>query len=80
MVSPTIVDGAVESCFWPLFEVENGQWRLTYRPAEKRPVEEWLRSQKRFAHLFTPGGSDILEEIQRRVDADWDRLVEKCGG
>jgi len=28
-VSPTILDGAVESCFWPLYEVENGEWQLT---------------------------------------------------
>jgi pyruvate ferredoxin oxidoreductase beta subunit len=79
-VSPLIVDGAVESCFWPLYEVDDGEWRLTYRPAEKQPVADWLRSQKRFAHLFAPEAAEVLEEIQRRVDADWDALVERCGG
>jgi pyruvate ferredoxin oxidoreductase beta subunit len=79
-VSPAIVDGAVETCFWPLYEVDEGEWRLTYRPVEKRPVEEWLRTQKRFAHLFTPQGHDTLLEVQRLVDADWSRLIERCGG
>src|SRR5581483_6775829 len=79
-VSPSIVGGAVESCFWPLYEIDDGRWRLTYEPAEKQPVEPWLREQKRFAHLFQPGAEDVLDEIQRRVDADWERLVERCGG
>jgi pyruvate ferredoxin oxidoreductase beta subunit len=79
-LAPTIVDGAVETCFWPLYEVDEGEWRLTYRPVEKRPVEEWLRTQKRFAHLFTPQAHDTLLEIQRLVDADWGRLLERCGG
>jgi pyruvate ferredoxin oxidoreductase beta subunit len=79
-LAPTIVDGAVETCFWPLFEVDEGEWQLTYRPVEKRPVDGWLRTQKRFAHLFTPEGHDTLLEVQRLVDADWSRLLERCGG
>jgi pyruvate ferredoxin oxidoreductase beta subunit len=79
-VSPTIVDGAVESCFWPLYEVEDGTWRLTYRPVEKQPIEPWLRSQKRFAHLFTPEANGMLTDIQRQIDLEWHRLVERCGG
>src|SRR4029079_15104670 len=63
-VSPSIVDGAVESCFWLLYEIDHGEWRLTYRPPEKRPVEPWLRSQKRFAHLFAPEAEGMLDEIQ----------------
>jgi hypothetical protein len=39
------------------------------------PVEQWLAPQKRFAHLELPQ----IEEIQRRVDADWETLVERCG-
>jgi pyruvate ferredoxin oxidoreductase beta subunit len=78
-LAPTIVDGAVESCFWPLYEVDHGHWRLTYRPVEKRPIEEWLRQQKRFAHLFAPEANGVLGDIQRQVDADWEALVERCG-
>ena len=53
-LSPSIVNGAVESCVWPLYEVDDGQYRLTYRPADPIPVVDWLRTQKRFAHLFRP--------------------------
>ena len=78
-VSAAIVNGAVESCIWPLYEVDEGRWRLSYRPAEPLPVAEWLGTQKRFAHLFKPEADGFLDEIQRRVDADWEALLERCG-
>jgi pyruvate ferredoxin oxidoreductase beta subunit len=77
-LSPALVNGAVESCVWPLFEVDHDAWRLTYCPAERLPVAEWLRPQKRFAHLFRPEAVGVLEEIQQRVDADWAALLERC--
>ena len=43
---------AVDSCFWPLYEVVNGVYKITYKPAKKLPVEEFLRPQRRFKHLF----------------------------
>jgi pyruvate ferredoxin oxidoreductase beta subunit len=69
---------AVETRFWPLYEVVDGRHRLTYEPREYVPVIEWLRPQGRFAHLLAPERSNEVEEIQRRVDADWDALVERC--
>ncbi|HSC92080.1 MAG TPA: thiamine pyrophosphate-dependent enzyme [Gaiellaceae bacterium] len=69
---------AVESRFWPLYEVVGGDYRLTYVPEPPVPVEDWLRPQKRFAHLFRPGNEHLLVEIQRRVDADWDALAERA--
>ena len=53
-----ILDAAVESCFWPLYEVVDGRYRLTYEPEEVLPVEEWLRPQTRFAHLLRPENAD----------------------
>ena len=38
---------AVETCFWPLYEVEGGSYRLTYHPEEKKPVRDWLQAQGR---------------------------------
>ncbi|HEY7563241.1 MAG TPA: hypothetical protein VH650_13800, partial [Gaiellaceae bacterium] len=77
-LSPTMVNGAVESCVWPLYEVEDGHWRLTYRPEEPLPVADWLHTQKRFAHLFRPEAAGLLEEIQCSVDDDWAALLERC--
>jgi pyruvate ferredoxin oxidoreductase beta subunit len=73
-----VLRAAVDSRFWPLYEVDEGRYRLTYEPAEPVPVEEWLRPQARFAHLFRPESTHLLEEIQRRVDADWDALAARC--
>ncbi len=70
---------AVECKFWPLYEVENGKYKLNYRPRKEVPVEEWLRLQGRFAHLFTPENEHIIKEIQEGVDRRWESLLEKCG-
>jgi len=77
-IGPRILHLAVESRFWPLYEVVDGRYRLTYEPEPPVPVEEWLRPQARFAHLFRPENAVRLEEIQRRVDDDWATLVRRC--
>jgi pyruvate ferredoxin oxidoreductase beta subunit len=77
-LSPSIVNGAVESCLWPLYEVDGGRYRVTYQPAKKVPVEPWLRAQKRFEHLFRPEADGLVEEIQRHVDEDWEALLARC--
>jgi pyruvate ferredoxin oxidoreductase beta subunit len=69
---------AVDTCYWPLYEVEHGEWRLTYRPTKKLPVEEWLVRQGRFDHLFDPGNHYMIDELQRLVDRRWARLLKRC--
>jgi pyruvate ferredoxin oxidoreductase beta subunit len=71
-----LLDHAVESRFWPLYEVVDGDYRLTYEPERPVPVETWLRGQKRFAHLLA--APELVAEIQNRVDADWQRLLHLC--
>lgn len=71
---------AVDTCFWPLFEVENGTtWKLNYKPAVKKPITEYLQAQGRFRHLLRPENKSLVEEIQRRVDEDWAALLKRCG-
>ena len=67
---------AVDSCFWPLYEVTNGVYKITYKPAKKIPVEEFLKPQRRFKHLFEPGNEWMIEEIQDEVDKKWNYLLE----
>lgn len=69
---------AVETCIWPLYEVVEGKYRLTYKPKEKKPVSEWLKLQGRFRHLLLPENSSLLEEIQKEVDRRWENLLKKC--
>ncbi len=67
---------AVETCYWPLYEVENGVWKLNLKP-RKRPLEEYLKLQKRFAHLFAPENKPLLDDLQRMVDERWEALLRK---
>ena len=69
---------AVETCYWPLFEVENGKWNLSYKPKNKLPIEDFLKPQGRFKHLFKPGNEHLLEEFQAEVDKRWEELLKKC--
>jgi pyruvate ferredoxin oxidoreductase beta subunit len=69
----------VETCFWPLYEVVDGSYRLTHTPKTKQPIDTWLQGQKRFAHLLEPENHDMVVEIQHRVDAEWAALLERCG-
>jgi len=77
-ISAWIVNAAVESCLWPLYEVVEGRYRLTYRPKKVVPVEEWLRPQARFRHLFRPEARELLDAIQRRLEEDWAALLARC--
>lgn len=70
---------AIDTCVWPLYEVIDGEWRLTYEPKKKLPVEDYLRSQGRFRHLFQSGNEELIEQIQQSVDKDWERLKALCG-
>ena len=72
-----VIDAAVETCFWPLYEVVDGRYRVTYTP-RRAPVEEWLDSQQRFAHLFRPENAELIGQIQTQVDADWNELLARC--
>ncbi|RKZ26112.1 pyruvate synthase subunit beta [bacterium] len=66
---------AVDTLFWPLYEVENGKHRVTYKPRKPKPVEEWLKEQGRFRHLFQEKNRWIIEEFQRQVNERWERLL-----
>ena len=67
---------AVETCYWPLYEVIDGKYIINYKPAKKLPVEEFLRPQKRFKHMFKPGNEWMIEEFQKEVDSRWQELLD----
>jgi len=76
---------AVETCIFPLWEATNGEYQLSIpskvmalAPQKKKPAKEYLQVQGRFRHLFTPKNEKMLEEIQRRTDEKWNRLLKKC--
>ena len=69
---------AVETCVWPLYEVEYGVYKLNYEPKNKLPVEEFLKKQGRFKHMFAKGNEWMIEEAQKFVDEKWEALLKKC--
>jgi pyruvate ferredoxin oxidoreductase beta subunit len=75
---PRVLESAVESCYWPLYEVVEGRYRLTHLPKQIVPVEDWLRLQQRFAHLLRPENRSLVARIQEQVDAEWASLLERC--
>jgi len=70
---------AVETCYWPLYEVVDGEYKVTFKPREKKPIREWLERQGRFRHLMTPKNEHIIEELQEKIDRDWERLLSRSG-
>jgi pyruvate ferredoxin oxidoreductase beta subunit len=77
-ILPQICKTAVDTCIWPLYEVEEGEYHLTYKPKNKLPVEEFMKLQGRFKHCFAPGNEWTIEEAQKYVDRKWEELLEKC--
>ena len=67
---------AVETKYWPLYEVENGVHRVTVKPRKFKPVEHWLKMQGRFRHLFKEENKWMIEHIQKEVDRRWEKLLK----
>jgi len=63
---------AVKTGVWPLKEYVDGKIVHTHVPHPRLPVEEYLKKQGRFRHLFEPTRNEaLLSEIQAQVDAYW---------
>jgi pyruvate ferredoxin oxidoreductase beta subunit len=65
---------AVETAIFPLYEVENGRYKLNVDPAKLKPVEEYLKPQGRFRHLLEAE----VKEIQEHVNEEYARLKAKA--
>lgn len=67
---------AVQSGVWPLKEYLQGAVTHTVIPRHRLPVEEYLRCQGRFSHLFLPQrNEELLREIQSAVDDYWEGIA-----
>lgn len=61
---------AVLTGMWNLYEIENGVFKLTFKPPKRRPVAEYLKMQGRFRHLT----DEEIAGIQRTVDEQCKRF------
>jgi len=64
---------AVETGIFPLYEVENGEYKLSFNFPQLRPVTDYMKLQGRFRHL----SEETIKEIQHRVDKEYAKLMEK---
>ena len=63
---------ATESCFWPLYEIENNKLAVNYKPKQMKSVKEFIQLQDRFRHLTDYD----INVIQGLVTTDWKELLE----
>ena len=78
-VATAVVQAAVDSCFFPLYEIERGITTISYDPEEKGkkiPVADWLKQMGKTKHLLKTECKPELEAIQNEVDRRWARLKE----
>lgn len=76
-----VIAAAVDSCYFPLFEIENGITELNYNPEKmnkKIPVLDWLTMMGRTKHLAREPYQEIVHEIQDEVDRRWERLKARA--
>ncbi len=67
---------AVRTGIWPLKEYENGVVAHTRTLTQRAPVEEYLKLQGRFAHLFSPQRDEAqLAQLQAEVDDYWSKVT-----
>ena len=64
---------AVQTGVFPLYEIENGEYKLSVKPPKLKPVQDYLKLQGRFRHL----SEETITEIQNRVDKEYAKLMGK---
>jgi len=69
---------AVDTCYWPLYEIEDGVTKITFTPKEKKLIADFLKTQGRFKHLFKPENEWVIKKLQEDVDREWERLQKEA--
>lgn len=75
-----IIQAAVDSCFFPLYEVEQGITSITYNPEEKNkriPLSDWLKKMGKTRHLTKPENEASLKAFEEEVERRWNILKAK---
>lgn len=76
----TIMEAAVNSCFFPLYEVEQGETNITYNPEDKKkriPLSDWLAYMGKTKHLLKEENKPMLDDFGKEIEARWQRLKAK---
>ncbi|AZN41931.1 thiamine pyrophosphate-dependent enzyme [Paenibacillus albus] len=79
-IGQTLIDEAVNSCFFPLYDVEEGVTTITYNPEEKGkriPLGDWLKNMGKTKHMTRPEYAPALKSFEDEVERRWQRLKAK---
>ena len=72
-----VIEAAVNSCYFPLYEIENGKTTLSYDPeknGKKIPVIDWLSMMGRTKHLQKPEYAPVVDRVQQEIDERFEKL------
>ena len=72
-----VLQAAIDTCFFPLYEVERGHTAITYDPeaaGRRQPVSAWLTQMGKTRHLAKGAHPELVQGIQDEVDRRWRRL------
>ncbi len=76
-----VIEAAVNSCYFPLYEVEQGVTKLSYDPektGKKIPVSDWLSMMGRTKHLMKEEYKDVVERLQQETDRRFEALRKQA--
>lgn len=76
-----VIEAAVNSCYFPLYEVEKGVTKLSYDPekaGKKIPVMDWLSMMGRTKHLQKEEYAEIAARMQQEIDARFEKLKKEA--
>lgn len=78
-----VIEAAVNSCYFPLYEVEKGVTKLSYDPekaGKKIPVMDWLSMMGRTKHLQKEEYAEIAARMQQEIDSRFEELRKRANG
>lgn len=70
---------AVQSKYFPLYEFDQGKYKLSMKVPKPVALEEFLKPQGRFRHLFAPEAAQDLKQLKEDVENNYNRIAQLCG-
>lgn len=73
----SVIEAGVDSCYHPLYEIEQGVTTITYDPESKNkkiPLADFFSMMGRTKHLLKPENAEVLQSIQNEIDRRWQQL------
>jgi len=76
-IAQSVMQAAIDCCFFPLYEVEKGHTKITYDPdilGTRIPIANWLKRIGKTKHLLKPKNAEILKSFEAEVERRWKRI------